>query len=96
MRNFWLAFAILVTPLAHAESKIPKDANCAQIYQACQNAGFIVGEAKEGKGLWMDCVDPIMQGIPPKKSVLPLPSVSPQVVASCKAKHPRFGSGKIG
>ncbi len=88
------ALLALAAPLAHGE-----DANegpCKQIKEACTKAGFIKGEAKEGKGLWKDCIDPIMQGTTAKKSVLPLPSVDPSLVAACKAKRPKFGSGKVG
>ena len=69
---------------------------CKQIKDACTTAGFIKGEAKEGKGLWKDCVDPIMQGTTAAKSVLPLPKVDPAVVAACKAKKPKFGAGGVG
>jgi hypothetical protein len=69
---------------------------CEQIKNACSSAGFVVKEAKIGKGLWHDCVDPIMQGTTASKSVLPLPTVDPTVVAACKAKHPNFGEGKVG
>lgn len=69
---------------------------CDQIKQACTSAGFVVKEAKEGKGLWRDCVNPIIQGTTAKKSVIALPSVDPSVVAACKAKHPKFGEGKVG
>ena len=68
---------------------------CEQIVQTCEKAGFVKGEAKEGKGLWVDCIKPIMQGKPaPQKSVMPLPTVDPNLVAQCKAKHPNFGEGK--
>jgi hypothetical protein len=69
---------------------------CEQIKQACLSAGFIPNDAKQGKGLWMDCVNPIVQGTTAKKSVIALPSVDPTVVAACKAKHPKFGEGKVG
>lgn len=68
---------------------------CAQIEQACASAGFIKGEYKEGKGLWRDCVDPIVQG-KTVNSAIPLPTVNPTVVAACKAKKPKFGEGKVG
>jgi hypothetical protein len=95
MKFTFIVLFLTLTSLAFAE-KLPKDPNCAQVYQACQNAGFVVGEAKIGKGLWKDCVDPIMQGTTAKTATLPLPSVSAQVVSACKAHHPKFGSGSIG
>ena len=69
---------------------------CKQIKEACTTAGFIKGDAKDGKGLWMDCVNPIMQGTTAKKSVLPLPKIDAKVVADCKQKKPKFGEGKVG
>jgi hypothetical protein len=40
----------------------------------------------------MHCIDPIMQGTAqPAKAQRPLPQVSAQLVASCKASNPRFG-----
>jgi hypothetical protein len=70
---------------------------CQQIAKACKDAGFIPGDWKKGDGLWRDCVDPVVQGqtnVP--GATKPLPTVDPSVVAACKAKHPKFGSGKVG
>ena len=68
---------------------------CAQITAACNQAGFIEGDYKTGNGLQVDCIDPIMRGkSQPPKAKLPLPQVSPQLVAACKAKHPGFGQPK--
>lgn len=95
----WLLTTALCTVLfssaALADGAAP-EGPCKQIKDACTNAGFIKGDAKDGKGLWMDCVDPLMQGTTAKKSVLPLPTVDPAVVTACKAKHPKFGQGKVG
>ena len=70
---------------------------CKQIAEACRQAGFIKGDWKKGDGLWRDCVNPIVQG---KTSVpgatKPLPAVDAKLVADCKAKHPKFGGGKVG
>ncbi len=70
---------------------------CKEIVKACENAGFVKGEAKKGYGLWLDCVDPIMQGkttVP--GATKPLPAVDSKVVSECKAKNPKFGSGQVG
>ena len=70
---------------------------CKEIANACRNAGFIKGDWKKGDGLWRDCVDPIMQG---KSSApggtKPLPTVNASLVSACKAKHPKYGAGKVG
>ncbi|HUJ27754.1 MAG TPA: hypothetical protein VLW85_17135 [Myxococcales bacterium] len=70
---------------------------CKQIAEACKSAGFTKGDWKKGDGLWKDCVDPIIQGkAQPAGASKPLPTVDPNVVAECKAKHPKFGEGKKG
>jgi hypothetical protein len=69
---------------------------CEQIEQSCSAAGFIYKDCKQGKGLWCDCINPIMQGQTPNNSVLPLPAVDPNLVAACKTKRPKFGEGKVG
>jgi len=69
---------------------------CDQVTAACKSAGFAQGDARTGTGLQVDCVIPIMQGIAqPAAAARPLPQVSPQVVAACKARHPDFGQGKV-
>ena len=68
---------------------------CEQIVAACKSAGFVLGDARAGYGLWRDCVDPIMRGIQqPPNAVKPLPPVSPDTVAICRAKRPNFGEGR--
>jgi hypothetical protein len=70
---------------------------CKQVADACKAAGFKPGDWKKGDGLWADCVDPIMQGqTSAPGATKPLPTVDPNVVAQCKAKHPKYGSGKVG
>jgi hypothetical protein len=91
-----LLIALFTSLIAAAAFAGANPGPCEQIKQACTNAGFIKGEAKEGKGLWRDCIDPIVQGTTAKKSVLALPTVDPSVVSACKAKHPKFGEGKVG
>jgi hypothetical protein len=67
---------------------------CQQIVQQCQSAGFVKGDWKTGKGLWKDCINPIVSGAPPLAAKKPLPAVNPSVLSACKAKHPNFGKGK--
>jgi hypothetical protein len=69
-----------------------KEGPCGQITQACKSAGFIQGDYKSGKGLWLDCIDPIVRGVAqPSTSKIPLPSVSPATVSACKQKNPKYG-----
>ena len=48
-----------VTTAANGESK---DHPCVKIQQACNAAGFAKGGAKERKGLFANCVKPILDG----------------------------------
>ena len=77
---------------SYAQTAAPKEeANpCGEVESACRNAGFVDKGSKVGKGLWSECIDPIMQGRS-VKAAKPLPKVSPQTVAACKAKSPNFG-----
>ena len=77
-----------------AEEKHENEGPCKEIKEACEKAGFVKGKAKEGYGLWVDCIDPIMKGTPqPSKAKKPLPAVKADLVNACKAKHPNFGQG---
>ena len=77
-----------------AQTPPDKEGPCKEIKDACQKAGFVYGEAKEGYGLWVDCIDPIMRGTAqPSKAKKPLPAVSADLIKACKAKHPEFGEG---
>jgi|GEM_PF-2622511 len=39
-----------------------KEGACAAVRTACEGAGFKEGAHKQGKGLWKDCVDPVVSG----------------------------------
>ena len=68
---------------------------CAQIKAVCEQAGFKPGGAKEGVGLVVDCIRPIVEDKPQRpKAVKPLPQIDPQLVAACKSKNPKFGQPK--
>lgn len=84
-----VVFLAVAAPLARAAEDHP----CKAIEQACEQAGFVKGQAKEGTGLWVDCIRPIMTGTAqPAKAKKALPSVDASVVAACKAKRPDFGA----
>jgi len=87
--------ALIISTSAFADTVAPKEGPCKTIHDTCTAAGFIQNDAKIGKGLWVDCIDPIMQGTAqPAKAVIKLPAVDPAVVAACKAKRPNFGTPK--
>jgi lipoprotein-anchoring transpeptidase ErfK/SrfK len=65
---------------------------CGQIRAACLGAGFVQGAAREGIGLQVHCMMPIMQAkAQPAIARKPLPKVDPQLVADCKVSNLRFG-----
>ena len=65
---------------------------CGQIMAACLGAGFVQGAAREGIGLQVHCMMPIMQAKAQLASARkPLPKVDPQLVADCKVSNLRFG-----
>lgn len=61
---------------------------CAQIENDCKKNGYIAGEAGKGKGLWIDCLCPLIgQNFPePSKNVLTVPSDA-NLVPACR-NHP--------
>ena len=68
------------------------DTSCKQVVAACEKAGFTQRDAKNGKGLYLNCVNLIMQGQrQPEKAALSLPILNESVVIDCKKKHPKFG-----
>jgi lipoprotein-anchoring transpeptidase ErfK/SrfK len=65
---------------------------CRQIRIACESAGFTPGAAREGVGLQVHCIIPIMQTrAQPPSARRPLPRVDPQLVTDCLASNPGFG-----
>ena len=67
-------------------------APCAQIRAACEQAGFVQGAVRDGYGLQIDCVRPIMQETPqPPRASKPLPQINPELIAACREKNPNFG-----
>ncbi len=68
---------------------------CAALRQVCVQAGFVPQGARAGEGLVIDCIRPLMQGIPqPPRATKPLPAVDPQLVEACRAQNPNFGMGQ--
>jgi hypothetical protein len=65
---------------------------CAALRHVCVQAGFVPQGARAGEGLMVDCIRPIMQGIPqPQRATKPLPAIDPQLVEACRAQNPNFG-----
>jgi hypothetical protein len=65
---------------------------CAKITAACRQAGFVPNGAKMGLGIAVDCIQPIMVGMPQRKQATrALPQIDPQTVRACKERSPNFG-----
>jgi class 3 adenylate cyclase len=65
---------------------------CRHIRIACEQAGFVFGALRDGSGLQVDCIRPIMRGTPqPRIASRPLPQIDPQIVEACRARNPMFG-----
>ena len=85
-----LALIGLTAAPALADDPRPADHPCRKIEDACKAAGFVKGEAKVGKGLFIDCLDPIVAG-----KTVPNVTVDPSLGPACKAreaearKHPK-------
>jgi hypothetical protein len=79
--------AAFASPPVHAQPIGP----CVQIRIACEQAGFVLGGARQGNGLLVDCIRPIMQGMPAPNASRPPPPIDPQLVAACNARNPFFG-----
>jgi hypothetical protein len=81
-------------PVQSAPVQAAPKGPCAQIRAACMQAGFVANGAAMGAGIVVDCIRPIMAGMPQRKrATKPLPQVDPQVVVACKNQNPNFGMG---
>jgi lipoprotein-anchoring transpeptidase ErfK/SrfK len=87
----WVGPLLLVMAAPMTTAAAQDQGSCAQIRAACLGAGFVQGAAREGIGLQVHCMAPIMQAsAPPPTARRPLPRVDPQLVADCRARSPRF------
>jgi hypothetical protein len=79
----------LLSCAGHADQGKKKGGPCNRIVSACEQAGFKKGAHQEKKGVWFDCVQPIMAG----ETVAGV-TLTADDVAACEAKVPDFGQGK--
>jgi hypothetical protein len=89
-----IAVAVLAVGTSGALAQAPAQrplGPCERITAACESAGFVLGGAGEGKGLWQDCLIPLMQGQARPATARPLPVIDPQVKVGCLAAQPNFG-----
>jgi hypothetical protein len=97
----WLVSLLVIPLLAQAAESAPTQPvpwhPCARIAAACTQAGFVRNGAKIGAGIMVDCIQPIIAGMPQRKQATKaLPQIDPQVVAACNKRNPNFGKGGPG
>ncbi len=79
--------SLLLVGLLSPSMAQPTSGPCAQIADACKQAGFA-----PGAGI-TNCIRPIMAATPQQNQAQKLPQIDPQVVAACKQQNPKFGAG---
>jgi lipoprotein-anchoring transpeptidase ErfK/SrfK len=88
----FLSLCSLAGNIAVGGSRAVAQAACEQIRATCESAGFVAGGAREGVGLQVDCIIPIMQGTAQRpRARKPLPRVAGQLIADCAASRTGFG-----
>lgn len=65
---------------------------CKQVREACQAAGYYKGGWKEGKGLWKNCVNVILEG----GVVAGVPQFDQSQLVACKEKRAQRKIRKMG
>lgn len=85
------ALATIILGLSATPVALPAQAQslppCAEIRAACEQAGFVQGAVRDGYGLQIDCIRPILLGVPqPPRATMPLPPVDPRIVAACRQR----------
>ncbi len=87
-----IAIVAMIVGSGSAAAQQPPPRPCAAIRAVCLQAGFVPQGARAGEGLVVDCIRPIMQGIPqPPRASKSLPAIDPQLVEACRAQNPGFG-----
>ena len=86
MKTLWITLVLVSLSLFSLswakEGKERGDGPCRKIKKACKDAGFIKGDHKKtGKGLFVDCMKPLMNG----ENVSGV-SVDSQDLSACKER----------
>jgi hypothetical protein len=79
-----------VNVFANEHENMGKDHPCKEVKEACEAAGFKKGAHKEGKGLWMDCIQKLKEG----QAVAGV-TVPAEKLAACKAKKESHEEKKL-
>jgi hypothetical protein len=92
--RIWIAAIATLAVAPAVAQQGPPPRPCLAIRTVCLQSGFVMQGARNGDGLIVDCIRPIMQGIPqPPRATKSLPAVDPALVEACRAQNPNFGSG---
>ena len=75
-----LGFSMMSLAVSARADEEKKDHPCKPIHEACEAAGFKKGDHKDKKGLYADCIKPILAG-----TAVPGVTVTPEAVAACNA-----------
>ncbi len=87
-----ICLCVLVGIFAASGANAQVQGPCAQIRATCESAGFVAGGVRDGVGLQVDCIMPIMQGTAQRpRARRPLPRVDAQLIEACVAIRPGFG-----
>lgn len=92
MKKTWLLVGLLAVAAPHAfaesEDSAIKNGPCKPLWDACEAGGYKLGAHKtNGKGLWVDCLDPLLAG----KSVEGV-TADASVVPACKEAKTKFAA----
>lgn len=85
--RFWfLLVAAIGVDAVESGFSVANPDPCEEIRAACRAAGFVEGAVRAGKGLVINCFEPIVHGVAqPRSASLPLPRVNAQWVTECRA-----------
>ena len=100
MKKYLILMLWVFAGLAHAqdlEHDHAKAPHCHAIVEACKKAGFVANDWKNGDGLYVHCVDPILgrpasPKAPAVKSGLVRPVIASSDVQACLTEKPTIGT----
>lgn len=84
-----LAILLSLTLSFSLNAQEPKNHPCEKIKTACESAGFIKGDHKDKKGLYIDCMKPVLEG----QSVTGV-TITSEDVSACKEKRAKHKEKK--
>lgn len=79
-----LGALLLILSASAIAAKYPA---CEPIAQACKAAGFVKGGSNKGRGLYKNCLKPLLLHQAPTPNSPPLPSVTSSQIAACNAQR---------